>query len=162
LQLFSFQVHADWVYSNKTDTFTDEVTYMAQVSEPTYSFYHLYGIGTFKLGLRCDKAGGATTPLYATFQVGQVISSFSTPITFHIKVGEKKFKLNGSMYSNSMESGWARVHDSIRTDLLSALSRGSNVQFRIDPDYGGELDGTSLSLTGSATAIAKIQQQCKN
>jgi hypothetical protein len=156
-----------WKFSASEDRFAGETTYTAKTAyDQVVGFTDqvgFYETEYMSLGLRCDVTEGVVKSALLSFSFEMPLAYYSAPVDFMVMVGAdgKVFRFDGKMFANSMSSGYASIkdHDDL-PELLDELSRGKGVTFKIDPRGKGEDREESLTLKGSANAIAQWKQHC--
>lgn len=156
-----------WKFSASEDRFAGETTYTAKTAYDQVVGYTdqvgFYKTEYMSLGLRCDVTDGVVENALLRFSFEMPLAYYSIPIDFMVMIDAdgKVFRFEGKMFANSMSSGYASIkdHDDL-TELLDELSRGKGVTFKIDPRGKGEDREESLTLKGSANAIAQWKQYC--
>jgi hypothetical protein len=154
-----------WQLSTTSDRFEEETTYTAKTAYEKIVGYTdtigLYKKEFMSLGLRCDVSKGSVKKIMIRFSFERPLAYYSVPILFMVDANDQVFRFRGNMFSNSMSSGYASIEDHEQlNELLDALSRGKAAVFKVDPDGSGEDREESVTLRGSAKAIAQWKKHC--
>lgn len=146
-------------YHNFTDVdeFTDESTYTS-IKRSEYAHFQ-YGQGemvTASHGLRCNVSETGQKSLLLKFDTGRVFASQGSSVTIFYKIDNNKaIKINGSMFSNSYESGYARVNHQV----INEMKKGNNVKIRVSTSRDSQT--MEFSLAGYTKSTNQVLNKCK-